>query len=250
MKKTLLIAGALLALTASMASATGVNLFWTDCSPAAGGVGVSNQNNACTSNSGQFILVASLNPGPGIDAAVGAEGVIDIQIASVAMDPWWQMKAGGCRATALSSSFSFSFLSGACLDPWQNQAFGGLDYAYNPPDTDPSHNLPNRARLRVAGVVQASAAGPMAAGSEYYIFEAIISKQKSVGAGSCVGCADAACFVLNSIKVVQPADDVNGDKFYSTADQSQFATYQAGAAGCAATPNRNRTWGSVKSLYR
>src|SRR5258705_11443157 len=90
MKKTLLIAGALRALTASMASATGINLFWNDCSPAAGGTGVSNQNNACTSNSGAFVLVASLNPGPGIDSAVGAEGVIDIQIASSAMDPWWQ----------------------------------------------------------------------------------------------------------------------------------------------------------------
>ena len=85
----------------------------------------------------------------------------------------------------------------------------------------------------------------MDAGSEYYIFQVSISKQKSVGTGSCVGCLDAATFVLNSIKIVQPANDPNGDKLYSSADQSQFVTYQS-----IATPTRNRTWGGIKGLYR
>jgi hypothetical protein len=249
MKKILVIAGALLALTAGMASATGINLFWNDCSPAGGGTGVSDQANACTANTGAFILMASLKPAPGIDACVGAEGVIDIQTAAATLSPWWQMRSDGCRPTSCSTQFSFGTL-GSCGDAWNGQALGGQDYAYNP--SDATHNLPNRARLRAVCAQPGATAGPLDPNTEWYIYQVTINKQKSVGTGSCVGCLDAACLVLNTIKITQPAGDPNGDPSYSSADQSQFATYRgaAGATQCAATPNQNRTWGSVKALYR
>jgi hypothetical protein len=239
MKKTLLIAGALLALTASMASATGINLYWNDCSPAGGGVGVSDQLNPCTANTGAFLLYASLNPAPGIEACVGEEGVIDLQTSAAALSPWWQMRSDGCRPTSISTQFAFSVFN--CGDPWNGQALGGMDYAYSGP---------NRARIRTVCAQPIATAGPLAAGTEYYMFAVKIDKVKSTGTGNCAGCLDAACLVLNSIKITQPTGTAGGDPTYSTPDQSQFATYRGGSAMCLATPNQNRTWGSVKALYR
>ncbi|MFM8560394.1 MAG: hypothetical protein ACKOC6_12530, partial [bacterium] len=56
MKKTLLLCGALLALTAASASAAGTNLRWSSCY---GDGGPQNRTSACTSNLGSNILVGS-----------------------------------------------------------------------------------------------------------------------------------------------------------------------------------------------
>jgi hypothetical protein len=39
---------------------------------------------------------------------------------------------------------------------------------------------------------------------EYYGFKLNISRTKSTGAGSCLGCSEPACIVLNSIRLFQP----------------------------------------------
>ena len=244
MKKILVIAGALLALTAGMASATGVNLFWNDCSPAGGGLGVQNQSNLCTANTGAQTLIASIVTAGEVSQCVGVEGVIDLQTNQPALSSWWQMRSpAGCRPTSASTGFAFG--PSSCLDPWAGQCLGGMDYA-------PGFGGPNRARIRSAGAQPISTAGPLDPNAEYYMFFIKIDRVKSTGTGNCPGCLDAACFVLNSIKITQPTGNAGGDPTYSNADQSQFATYNgaAGLAQCAATPTQNRTWGSVKSLYR
>ena len=53
MKKTILLCGALLALTATVASAAGVNFSWTNCFGE--GLGFQNKNFACTANTGSKI---------------------------------------------------------------------------------------------------------------------------------------------------------------------------------------------------
>jgi hypothetical protein len=240
MRKTLLIVGTLLALTPGAAHATGINLYWNDCSPAAGGVGVSDRANACTSNTPSLILVPSLNPAAGIDSCVGAEIVIDIQTMAATLSPWWQMGSGGCRSGTVTALGSFSgFVSGACADPWTNQGLAAAVYDPVPP---------NRARLRAAVAVDASYAGPLQPGVEYYTCLIQISRAKSTGVGSCAGCLDAACLVLNSVRIAQTPRDPNGDQTYTAPDQSQIATYRGGQL--CATPTRNRTWGGIKALYR
>jgi hypothetical protein len=59
--------------------------------------------------------------------------------------------------------------------------------------------------------------------------------------------------VFNSILLTQPAGQ--GDQTVSNTLDRNWVQWQAGAAsiagGCPqATPTQNRTWGSVKSLYR
>lgn len=244
-RNALLMAVVLVALTVGVASARGVNLFWNDCSPAAGGAGVSDQANDCTSNAGAFILIASLVPGPGITQCVGAEGVIDIQSAVPTLSPWWQMRApDGCRWTSFTTQFTF-FPLASCGDPWNGQALGAQDYSYGP-------SLPSRARLRMVCAVPEADAAPLTPDHEYYIFQITLDKKKSVGAGSCAGCSDAACFVLSSIKISQPTGNPGGDPRYDyDPDQSMFATYNGAASAlCEATPTRNRTWGAIKAIYR
>jgi hypothetical protein len=89
--------------------------------------------------------------------------------------------------------------------------------------------------------------------------QVIINNAKTTGTGSCAGCTDGACIVLNSVKVTQPAT-VHQDYTITNPLGRAYVLWQAGGAnpgsgpngtGCpGATPTRNETWGSVKSLYR
>ena len=93
-----------------------------------------------------------------------------------------------------------------------------------------------------------SLAGPQSPATEYYAFKVIISNARTVGSPSCAGCTDAACIVLNSIRITQayPAT------YYPTITNpaiSNFVTWRGGTGGCS-TAARNVTWSSIKALYR
>jgi hypothetical protein len=245
MKKTLLIAGALLALTASMASAQGgINLSWTDC----GVAGLAAKTFACTNNSGSDILVVSaVSPAP-MNQLVAAEIVIDLQSNQAVLSDWWSLTTGtGCRPTSLSGLANFATLPGTCLDTWSGAASGGIDYTFQ-------FGAPNRGRIRGVWAVPGTSPATSDGASEYYIEELILNHAKTVGTGSCAGCGDGACIVLNSIKLSSPST-AHQDYTVSNPLNRAYVTYQAGgvdpSGGCpGATPTRNSTWGSVKSLYR
>ena len=135
-----------------------------------------------------------------------------------------------------------------CVDYWSGQAAGGVG-AYNTNFL----GSPTRARIVAAIAVPASAVGPVDADVEYFSFNLAINNQKTVGTGACTGCSVPVCLVLNSIKLTQGVgigDFKIGD---AGAPGSNIITWQGGAVGgggCAATPAKNATWGSVKSLYR
>src|SRR5215510_288691 len=77
MKKTLLITGVLLALTASIASAAGgINLAWNDCW---GGGGVNAKTFACNTNAGNNDMYVSFDPGVDYPDMVGSDDIIDLQ---------------------------------------------------------------------------------------------------------------------------------------------------------------------------
>jgi hypothetical protein len=243
MKKTLLITGALLALTAGMASAqSGINLSWNDC----GAFGVLQKNFACTSNSGASTAYASAIAPTQMDQFNGMAGVIDIQTNQAALSPWWHLEALGCRANATPFiSADFNFLANVnCLDPWGGGASGGSNYAPNP-------SVPNRARFRAVCAIPGSTG--ITGTDEYYMFKMTITNARTVGTGSCAGCLDGACIVLNSILMTQPAGV--GDFTVINPILRQHVMWQGGAGGVAggcpqAVPTRATTWGSVKSLYR
>ncbi len=112
---------------------------------------------------------------------------------------------------------------------------------------------PNRAQLRTVGAIPGSTS--IDNSTEYYFFKVTLLGQKTVGTNSCAGCTDGACIVLTSIKMVEVAGAPAGDHLVTNPILNQYVTFQSGGAGVqggcpGATPTSNRTWGSVKSLYR
>ncbi len=88
---------------------------------------------------------------------------------------------------------------------------------------------------------------------ETWVGTLLISHVKSAGVSACGGCTTPVCIVFNSLQVFQSwpphalLTDVN------TPLQRNFVTWQGGTSGMAicpaATPARNSTWGSLKTLY-
>ena len=240
MKKAIILSGLLLAVSASLAVAQGINLRINDC----GVNGVSNAAASCASNTGLAIsMVGSAIAPAGMDRVVACEGYIDVQTSAAVLSPWWLLEATGCRPTSLTFSFDFTAGPFNCNDFWGGGATGGGGVS-------PDHSAPNRLQIKLVGATPGE--NPIDPGAEHYMFKANINRAKSTGAGSCAGCADAACFVLNRLVINQPAGV--GDATLTTPMFGNFVTYSGGViggAGCpGATPAQNRTWGQVKSLYR
>jgi hypothetical protein len=243
MKKTLLLAGALLALTASVSFAGGVNLSWDDC----GVSGSASKSNACTNNGAKGSMYTSVVPPVDIPRANGSTSTVDLQTTAAALSPWWEMRAGsGCRPGAMSGSMDFTSGPFNCADPWSGPAGAGTDYVLG-------FGGPNRARVKVAGAIPGIV--NLTADTEWYQTKMTILGTKTAGATGCAGCLDGACFVLNDIFITQPAGSAGGNYHVDNVLNSQHVTWQASGGtvpgGCpGATPTKNATWGSVKSLYR
>jgi hypothetical protein len=249
MKKTLLITGVLLALTATAASAaSGVNLFWNDCFTGANGV--VNKSFACTSNVGQQDMYVSVDPPVGVVNTNGHNHIIDLMSASSPLPAWWDFKnTGTCRINSLLASGDFSVSTSGgidCPDPWSGTGNAGVA-AY----TKDFGGDPRRARI-IGSVAYSGPAVAMDNGIEYYSIRFRINNVKTVGTGLCAGCLDPVCLVLNQVRIAQPAPDPTFA--VENPRDGNFVTWQGGAVGgpgCpGATPATNSSWGKVKSLYR
>ena len=248
MKKTLLMTGALLALTAGLAfaGAGGLNLGWGDCGGLPGSL---NRTFACNTNAGTVNSLFGSFVAPSFVTGMSAnEMVIDIQSGGALLPAWWGMRATGtCRSnTSLLINLDFTGGPFSCFDYWAGGASGGI-----------SEDAPagNRARIKLLGALPAGSPGitSVAEGTEVYSFKMNVNNAKTVGLGSCAGCLEGVCIVLNSIKINQPVSEPGGSKFISAPASRNFVTWQGGIVGgdCyAATPAKNTTWGSVKALYR
>ncbi len=250
------LAACLLVLLAASARAGGIDLTWgAGCWPDGAATLETFACNANTGNSrytGSFILDQDM---PLFAALIG---IVDLQSASPVLPAWWQLSdqsPRGCRMGSISVSADFLSAPGGCADPWLGQAIGGLaawQTQYSPPPPPGDVPAPNRARLKI-GLILADA-NPLVAGREYYAFTTTIDHAKSVGTGSCAGCATPATIVLNMI-------ETQGVDFstYRVVERAQLTNPIANSCifwqspvggGCGATPARNPTWGQVKSLYR
>jgi hypothetical protein len=244
MKKTLLITGVLLALTASVASAAGINLYWTGCSLDGG---TTNRNFACNTNSGNAgSMTASFDPPAGLGDVNGNNLILDLQTAAAVLPPWWDMSNLNVTFCRQAISANTVFAIGNCADPWGGGSPGITAYIKNFGG--------NANRVRIGGSVSVATGGPTAAGTEYYSININISNTKTVGSPNCAGCNEPVCIVLNEIKITQPSGTSGGSPQVTSPLTSNFVTANGGViggAGCpGATPAVNRTWGQVKSIYR
>ena len=252
MKKVTLLCGMLLALTAGAAvAAPGVNLRWNAC---LGDGGAINKVFACNTNSGSHTAVGSFELGSNLNDVSGNEIVIDLASPPGPLPAWWQFRnAGTCRQTALGLNAIIAATAVNCPDWADGQAAGGIG-AYNIGIAGP-----NTARIVAAIAVPAGSLANLLPAQEYFSYNLTISNAKTVGTGSCAGCQTGVCLVFNSVNLTTPIAANNRLVTGPTnGTDSDFAMWQGaiGASsprgnGCGgATPTRNATWGSVKSLYR
>ena len=100
--------------------AGGLSLGWQDCR-ALGGAGFTGRSYGCTSSLAELPLFPALVPDVAIDSVVAVELVIDVDVATDPLPPWWRMDPGQCRANGWAADASFS---GGCLDPWLGRGSG------------------------------------------------------------------------------------------------------------------------------
>ena len=248
-----LVAAMLLVTFGASAHAAGVNLRWNAC---AGDGGVSNRTSACNSNTGSQSLTASYVVGAAVTGINSMDSRVVIAAASATVPGWWQFfQAGTCRPTAITENALIPATAVACSDPFSGTAASGIA-TYTPGALGPSTTQ------FIAYAATTSANAALAVGQEYFAFNLVVRTVSTTGAGSCSGCLVPVCILLQDISLYTGTGGVPPATVVLTAPangiDSNFATWQGGlgagplpGGGCpAATPTRNSTWGSVKSLYR
>lgn len=238
---SLFLVGVLLTAASSIALAGGINLSWNDC----GSFGVGQKSFACSNNSGVDALVASAVPNAAMPALNGNDCTILIQTPSATLPAWWQLQTGGCRAGNLSANADFTTFSN-CIDPWQGQAAAGSIYDSPAPGFGPDF-----ARVRTTTAIPTGTEIAVDAAHELYLVRLTLQHVKSAGAGSCAGCTQSACIVLQTVHLYAPTGVLAQTLTNPVLRQHVVWQDPALVAGCpGATPARDHTWGSVKSLYR
>lgn len=249
MKKTVILCGVLLALSASLASAAGINMAWNNC---AGGGGLHDMTFGCTTNSAAsaHTFVASFTGPAGITAYVSNQATVIVTSSLATLPDWWAIKGTGqCRTNAATADANFATGPFGCTDLWAGTASGALA-SYNV-----GFGTPNKGRMNLVFAVAADGAAPLNAGEEYYAFKVLILNTKTVGTGSCAGCISPAILTCVDLQVLQPNGTPGGNVDLTTAadgNTSNCITWNNSAPDACVPPTatRNATWGSIKSLYR
>lgn len=246
MTKPVLLAAVLLAtvVTSAIAQPPGVNLSWDDCN-ASVGEGL-NKTSACLSNSeavkslyGSYVLPVDL------ESLASNDILMDISTNSATLPCWWNFAtsprtAGYAMSFTLPCSNAFNYWGTIPGGP-----FGVATASLMPTSASP------RVRVRAAVAIESDRAQRVPASiGEIYSFTFQLTHDATVG--TCTGCATSACFELRMIRPL-PAYFASEIIELTTASSRHFVFWQSGARagpGCGHTPAVNRTWGSVKALYR
>ena len=270
MKRTTLLLAALAALALANAPALAqvalqgsIALNWDQCY---GDGSIYNKAFACDTNAGFDEFVVSATPPADIPALVAATMVVDLEISSSSLTPWWNFDTG-CRSfpSALSGSFVAPAVS-ACVDPWQGNASGGFNYISG-------FGGPDRGRIRSVCALPTPVA--VFANHELFITRVRIAHTKTVGTAFCPGCMDPVCLMLSAVELDQNPGLGNITLVLpKPGTDSDLITWQGAAArrqiyinpcppdyiviacpskemSCpSVTPTRRPTWGAIKGFYR
>jgi hypothetical protein len=199
----------------------------------------------CNRNTGSMTMTCSFAVSQYQPEFVGIELDLEGQTEAPVVPLWWQLGAGQCRPTAISTSANFLTAPQiGCVDMWQNQASGGLAIY----DWGPLWGGDNRAHILVVYAVPADMPIPLDPEVPYYAAQVLISYMKTVGSGSCAGCLVPMVWHFYSMK---SAELTQYEMLTGAPDGNQCISWQHSILPCMQpVPTRNSTWGQVKSLYR
>jgi len=248
MKKLLVLTSALLVLTASLASAQGINFSWNNCL----GVGThnANKNYLCDESLAGVPqrMVLSFTSPAAMSQYVGMQAVIDMQTAAPTLPDFWRLGVGECREGVFVFPAGFTGVGNTttCRNPYTSQTGGG--YQWN-------SGVTNAARARLQLAFADANERVLVNGQQYIAGVATLDLTMDLGFGECTGCLEPACLVATEVSLYQTAGAPGGDVFVLTNPATRnYVTWQGGGIGglgCpGGTPTRNQTWGGVKSLYR
>ena len=233
-------------------------LNWDQC---AGDGYVGDRTFACDTNDGEETLVASLVLHDGArDDVVGFVVYVDVTATSAGIPDWWDFTFGSCHSRALSVT----------ADPVPDTP--GCRLVATPlAVSDPQYGTsqaPNRFFVTVAAAVPSSTPVALEPDVEYRLFAIRIQHAGSTGLGSCAGCTVPACLGIGRVDLEHA--DASQERFAGAGSNS--VTWQGGYVADYPTqlhpppytgpydnwldctlppvPARNRTWGTIKTLYR
>jgi len=250
MRKALLMAGVLLALAATAASAApGVDLAYGQCRGKAGAT--TSRTSACTATSGQFAVYASVNPPAGINALEGAEIYIDYTESGGALSCWWNFSAGATRAGALTPlptaptdvNGDATILCGSCaLAPCPATPTDGYYFTGKAGSGGGGGIVTGANSGQLKGIVAVGSGTGTAVPADVQQYACGFRINNTLTGPSCAGCSNGVTMVLSRVTLTQPGvpnvDVTNANLGNSVTSNGGF------------THTSSKTWGAVKALYR
>ena len=250
--KTLLMAGALLALTAVPALPSGLELAWNQCYGQMGAVSI--RTSACAVNTGSQRIIASFRPPAGINALEGIEVFVDYQVTGGVLPCWWNFAAGQLRNNQLEVlHVSPTDVNGNPIIVCDSHYF--LDHGASGggwmtvTGADLGH-------LRGIASLPAGTGLPVAAEGQQYGVGFRFTNGHTVPATSCHGCAQSACMVLSLIRLYSPGlpdialNSPHPGSLNVVKWQGDGLGFCTGFIGPPPVPVLQNTWGAIKSIYR
>jgi hypothetical protein len=228
------------ALPASRAFAQTMDLSWDNCAFAELPVPASDKVFACNGPDWRASLFVTFRTPPegfaGFSALVAD---LDLRPESGLLPYFWQLGPGQCNYGGLQLSDDRPFDCGSSAndlrDPVQ-PAFFLFQFGYT--DT--------RAHLKIGYSPNRKGGQNLARDASFVAFQ-IILKQDSVY--PCTGCTTPVAIALNKLRLENVNSEILTIETPGSFGQC-VTTFGAPAGVCEATPARNVTWGTVKSLYR
>lgn len=242
-------------------AAPGLRLSWDHCF--ADGQ-VVNKSFACGTNLGTEVLDLSFESPVAASDRIGVELTLHLASSDGTLPDWWHVNGvGACRSTALTFSI---------IDPGSvgcEQPIPALGGAGGVADLVPLSVTPAVWRLRAVVAVPSPTPFSVGPGTETFAMQLIVRNIRTVGTGSCAGCATPICIGFGSANVVEltstnpifiTAGGPNtgggpANVTWQGAYTSHYSFFGSGVFAdfsCAPTKPvavRGSTWGALKAMY-
>jgi len=257
----LLAAFALVPQMARAQDALSLKLNWDHCE---GEGRVADRSFACDVNTGSDVLYASLVINDGVDRT-GVSGVVfyvDVTSTASSLPDWWLTNSSECRQGAFSYDTATDGNTPGC-PTWSGvqPTLGVLSIQYR---------TLNGLMFNGGAALPAPTTVALPAGQELLVCRIAISHTKSTGATACSGCTVPTCigfgrvlFIYEDNTYEEHVGDASSTVTWQGAYVAGYAPVPAHPYGggiedyranldCAtgAVPAQNRTWGTIKTLYR
>jgi hypothetical protein len=178
---------------------------------------------------------------------VATQAWVNVITQSSTLPDWWHGDA--CRAGAFTASADDAIGDYECPTLWDGRPAPTttLSVVY------PLWLGPNMIRFVIDSSLPESAAFDLVGdgGTITSVFKLVISRDRSIGTGSCAGCSVGACINFANLALIRTTDTPETTEhivWHAGPHDAQMFQWQGGV--CFPDPIRNRSWGMLKSLYR